>query len=253
MEKLLIFSSDDKNTAYSGTNSDFTITLKETYSVQNIKSILVKEVQVPHVQYNIRASNGIVNNSFKMKETGQADATFTIPEGQYVTSTFLTALQSAMNTNLVSGTVVITQTALTQKLNFTFTATTAILYNLDDGNLMADASGITTTTAASANIDADSLLFLTGTELMYIHSPELSENHGIDGDFGLIDVLESISLHDVPFGALAYRQNNDDELARIKYASLKNLNKVNINLRDGQGNKIDIGTGKMTVIVKAFY
>lgn len=255
MEKIIIISSNDKDNASSNSNSDFVVNLKERYNTQNIKHVLIKEVQVCNCFYNVRSgTNGEQNNQFKMQETGEPDILFTIAEGQYTTATYITALQAAMNTALVVGSVAITQDPINQKLIFTFTGITAIFYNLADGNLMAPVAGITVTTAApAALINSDSLPNLSGVNMVYFHSREVGENHGINGDFGLINVVESLSFHDVPFGAYGYKQNNDDELALIQYDQPRNLNRISVTLRDDLGNKLDIGTTELTLTIKAFF
>jgi hypothetical protein len=59
-------------------------------------------------------------------------------------------------------------------------------------------------------------------------------------------------LVDAPFGGFAYRQNNDDELASIQYDQVRNLSRISIILRDNLGNKLNIGTHKMNVVLKCY-
>ena len=254
-ERLILITSNDKNVSESSSNSDFVIYLKETYNTQNIIRVLVKDISVPNVFYNIRdGTNGSQNNEFVFLETGEVDEFIILPQGQYTTATLMSALQTAMNTVLVSGTVAITQDPLTQKIVFTFTGTTAIIYNVEDESLLSGPLGITTTTPApSAVITADALPSLNGIEVVYIHSKEIALNRSIDGGFGLISAFEDVSFNNVPFGAYAYRQNNDDELAQFTYDQPANLSRITIVLRDDKGNVLDIGTQNMTIVLKAFY
>lgn len=257
MEKLILITSNDKDPAQSSTNSDFTVELKEKYNTQNIRRVLVKDIQVPNVFYNVRSSQGVVNNSFTFTETGQATQTVTVPEGQYTTTTLITALKTAIDAVLVAGVVTITQSALTQKLLFSFSVGTATIYSASDPtnpNLMANVLGIGTSTAVpAANITADYIPDLQGIQMVYIHSQAIAEAHAIDAGKGLISVIEDVSFHNVPFGGMAFRQNNDDELALIEYSQPRNLSTIRIVLRDDKGNKLDIGTNKISIILKAFY
>jgi hypothetical protein len=252
--KLVTIASSDKDPTESTTNSDFVVYLKEKYTTQEIKYIMVRDVQVPNVFYNIRSSNGTPNNEFKFTQTGQATQLVTIPEGQYNLATFITALQAAINAALVGATVSITQNPLTQRLIFTFTAATAIIYDIEDGNSMGNAAGITTTNIIPvAVINAQSLPDLSGIRMVYVHSIDLARSNTIDGSFGLISMAECINLADTPFGNTAYKQSNDSELASILYADKRNINRIGIVLRDEDGNRLDIGTSQMTVVLKIFY
>jgi hypothetical protein len=253
MEKLIVISSNDKDINESKTNSNFIVNLKETYNTQQIKRILVHSILVPNVFYNIRDGNGSINNVFKFLENGQTAVTFSIPAGVYSLSEYMTELQTQINTALVTGSVVVSQNTVSKKINFLFTGTSVIIYNFDDGNLNANVAGFYTTTADLANITADSLPDLSGINMVYVQSREVAESHGIDGDYGLINLVDSVSFHNVPFGSFAYKQNNDDSLALIEYDIPRNLKRISIRLRDDQGNNLNIGTSDMTIILKAFF
>jgi hypothetical protein len=93
---------------------------------------------------------------------------------------------------------------------------------------------------------------LNGLNMVYVQSKDLGEQNGIDGDFGLIPLVESVSLHDAPFGSYAYKQSNDSELSEVRYENPRNLNRINITLRDVEGNKLNIGTNTMTITFKIY-
>jgi hypothetical protein len=59
-------------------------------------------------------------------------------------------------------------------------------------------------------------------------------------------------LSDAPFGAYAYKQENDDELASIVYEDIRNLSRLRIVLRDNLGNKLPIGTHTMNIVLKIY-
>jgi hypothetical protein len=102
--------------------------------------------------------------------------------------------------------------------------------------------------ATSAPFQVD----LSGYQNVYIHSKEVADTHGIDGDNGLIALVDPVSLADAPFGAYAYKQENDDELASIVYEDVRNLSRLRIVLRDNLGNKLPIGTHKMNIVLKIY-
>ena len=254
-EKILVISSQDQDND-SRTNSNFVVTLKERYNTQNINKILVKNITVPNVFYNVRASNGEVNNTMQIQQDGDPIVVVTVPEGQYSISTYIPALKAAIDAVLTGGNVVtIVQDPLTKKLNFSYSLTAVEMFasEKDDIYRMADVIGLTNDTGPLLSMDMQSQPDLSGINVVYIHSSEVGEMHGIDGDFGLISLVESVSFHDVPHGAFAYRQNSDDQLAKIQYDQPKNLNRISIVLRDNLGNILDIGTKKMSLELKAFF
>jgi len=264
LEKLLVISSEDKDPS-SNSNSDFVVSLKETYYTQNIDRIMIKDIIVPNVFPNIRGESygTSKNNIFRIQDTlGNLSPEIIIPEGQYVISTLgvpppndlITLLETIYNTTIAlpGETLTITLDPITQKLNFTFAG--GFGYDFADTSVspLNSVLGIKgPTESAGLNINAQSITDLGGYPMVYVHSKKLAESNGIDGDFGLISLAEAVSLADAPFGSYAYRQNNDDELSTVIYENPRNLSRIQIVLRDNQGNKLDIGTHTMTIIFKA--
>lgn len=266
LEKLVVISSLDKDDT-SQSNSDFTVTLREKYYTQNVNQIMVKEISVPNVFYNIRASGSLRNNRLLVEQDG-IYTPINIPEGQYVisdlgsppTNDLLTTIEGLLNPILaLSGaSVSLDFDAVSQKVIWTWVAGTLTTYGFvpkSEGNLMADVLGIAEgdeSQSGNATQTPSYTPALNGLDMVYVQSKGLAESNGIDGDFGLIPLTEAVSLADAPFGATAYRKNDDSELSTITYDVPRNLNRINITLRDVDGNKLDIGTNTMTVIFKMF-
>lgn len=257
LEKLVVISSDDKD-PISESNSDFVVTLKEKYYTQNVLKVYIKDIVCPNVFPNVRGSSygTSQNNNFVIFD-GVSNLSVQVPEGQYVISTLgvppandlLTVLKNLIDPLIAPESVSITLDPITNKLNFLFSGG-SFNFVSSDLSSMNDVLGITGATTAGTNLNAQSLPDLSGYQMVYIHSKKLAEANGIDGDFGLISVAEGISLNDAPFGSYAYRQNNDDELSSVLYDAPRNLNRIEIVLRDVKGNKLDIGTFQLTVIFK---
>jgi len=262
LEKLLVISSEDKDPS-SNSNSDFVVSLKETYYTQNIDRIMIKDIIVPNVFPNIRGENygTSQNNIFRIQDSlGNLSTPIVVPEGQYVISTFgapppndlLVALKAGIDPIIAPETVTITINPITQKLNFTFSGGIGYDFAPTSDSPLNNVLGIEgPTNAPSLSFNAQALTDLGGYPMVYVHSKKLAESNGIDGDFGLISLAEAVSLSDAPFGSYAYRQNNDDELSTVIYDNPRNLSRIQITLRDNQGNKLDIGTHTMTIIFKA--
>lgn len=253
-EKYVRITSSDKLPS-SSHNGDFTIQMPERDILQSVKAITLKEAWVPNVFYNVRSSNGFVNNVFKMKETGQSDISPTVPDGQYNIATLMPALQSSINALLVSGTVAITQDPNTLKITFTFTGTTADnIYDYNDGNLMASLVGITNTIVGpSAVMTSQSLPDLSGITAVFLYSDALALNEMADGDFGLVSSFESVSFNNASFGKYAYKQCSYELVSTITYPSVKNISTIDIQIRDQYGNILNPGVHDIIIVLKLFY
>ena len=249
LEKLVTISSDDKEPD-SVSNSNFQVTLKESYYTQNISRILIKEATVPNCFYNLSngSGNGKQNNVLNYNDSKNSQ-TFSITPAQYNVDQFITALTAGFLSN--GDVVVITQDDLTQKLIFNFVNQTTLFVS----SLIAPVLGLTENLICLAGIPTLSQFTpdLSGINAVNIHSAILAESNGIDGNSGLINLLERVSLHDIPFGSFGYKQNSDSDLAMVSYAQPKNLQRIDIRLRDTQGNILDIGTKKMSIVIKVYF
>ena len=249
LEKLITISSDDKD-ADSNSNSDFFVSLKERFYTQQIQRIMVKECTVPNCFYNLSdgVNNGKQNNVLNYFDINNP-LTFTIAPAQYNIDQYITALIAGFLSNGII--VVITQDDLTQKLIFTFTNDTT----LDAKSLMAPVLGMTNSFTCLAGVPTSPQFppDLSGVNAVNIHSTAIGEAHGIDANTGLISLVERVSLHDIPYGSFGYKQNNDSDLATIYFEQPRNLNRIDIRLRDTQGKILNIGTKKMTLVLKVYF
>ena len=126
---------------------------------------------------------------------------------------------------------------------------------------MASVLGFITDTNATLDANGDNEIVmpyppdLSGINQVFVHSREVGTNHGLDAgrQGGYINLVECVSLHNVGYGCWGYKQNNDDEMAEILYQENKNLERISIVLRDCYGNKLDIGTKNMYVILKIYF
>ena len=269
LEKLLVISSEDKDNP-ADSNSDFTVTLKESYYTQNVLRVLVKEITVPNVFPNIRGPDyGSSQNDRITYDDGTGEKSAVLPEGQYLVNSsnpllnFTTLLTSAINATTAS-TVIVTYNELTNKFEFACSTPFSFYPNkLTQGSLgtinfpstMGDVLGITEELQVPAGLvptPAQGQADLSGLQNVYVHSKEVADTHGIDADSGLIALVDPISLSDAPFGSYAYKQEDDDELASIVYEDIRNLSRIRIVLRDNLGNKLPIGTHKMNIVLKIY-
>jgi hypothetical protein len=256
--RVIYISNDDKLVAESKSNSNFVCYLKERVSVQQSNYAILKTISLPNVFYNVRSAayGDNQNDTLVFSEVAPA-ATFavSVPEGQYLIADYITALENAMNAVLVSGTVAITQNAVNGKLIFTCTGTQITIFAGDNGNTAYQLIGQpeNTNSITSAIVPMPFLPDLSGIQNVYIESRELAPAQGNDPTFGLINIVGQINLSETAFGAYAYYQANDDELATINYKNERNIERIDIRVVDGKGNTLPLGNGRVALSIKYFY
>ena len=260
-EKYVVISSDDKDPD-SVSNSNFRVTLRERYATQSIDRIIIKECIVPNAFYNISdgdpvKGNGPANNILIIDYTEtKTQISVSVPAGQYNILQLIAILQSSINTALapLTSSVVITRDDITNLLTFTFT--TAGTFTFLSISPMAPVLGFISNVSyipTTLTIRMPDPPDLSGINSVYIHSEALSDGSGIDASKGIINLVESVSMATTAYGTFSYKQNSDTELCTINYTMPRNLNVIDIRLRDREGNLLNIGTKRLTLMVKMYY
>lgn len=251
--RYLRVSSEDKDAKASTSNSDFIVYLADKNSTQNISAITPISAWCPNVFYNIRSSYGVVNNSLYLEENGQAAQLVSITEGQYTSDQLIVALQAAVNAAMVGSVLTITLNPITKKYTFTFVGNTVILYDNDDGSTIGEAIGLSTTTANALVHVMDEIPNLNGITAVYFHSKQINSGGFLDGDSGTTSAFTWVDLSGVAFGGIGYREINEMELNTVSYQGKNNLSSLNIVLRDAEGNRLPIGSQRITVIFRVAF
>jgi hypothetical protein len=227
-----------------------------------IDRIIIKEVIVPNAFYNISdgdsvKGNGPSNNILLIESSEtKTQISVSIPAGQYNILQLMATLQPAINTQIapLTASVVITRDDITNLLSFTFT-TTGVFTFLGISS-MAPVLGFKSNisyTPTTLTITMPDPPDLSGINSVYIHSEALSDGSGIDASKGIINLVESVSMATTAYGTFSYKQNSDTELCTINYTMPRNLNVIDIRLRDREGNLLNIGTKRLTLMVKMYY
>jgi len=258
-EKYVVISSDDKDPD-SISNSNFRVTLRERYASQSIDRVIIREAIVPNAFYNISdgdpiKGNGPSNNILILNSTGLgAPTSFFINAGQYNILQLMTTLQAKMNITLtpLGSTVTITRDDITNLLTFTFIGSD--VFTFLGTSPMAPVIGFKgDIVQVGTSVIIPDPPDLSGINSVYIHSEALSDGSGIDASKGIINLIESVSMATTAYGTFAYKQNSDTELCTINYTMPRNLNVIDIRLRDREGNLLNIGTKRLTLMVKMYY
>jgi hypothetical protein len=252
-EKIMILNSRDKTAGM--TNGDFTLTFNDS-ACQQVNKILVKDIFIPNLFPNITTEN---NQLILFQNVSITPITINVPIGQYNIDQLIVELKTQIDSKLADGAIVtITRSATLYNLTFTFSGAVVPGNNLiviSTDSTIKDIIGLTQTNPSASIITMDNPYNLRPLDFVNIHSPQLADMHGLDGGAnGYIGLLETVSLAEAAYGGIAYRQNNDDELALITYEQPRNLSRVQIILRDETGRRLTLPSNVyVTVIIKIFF
>lgn len=244
--KILHISSKDKS---GGTNSNFRVNLSQHYWLQAAKSVVVKQITIPNVFYNVRS-----NAADFTYNIASVPSTVSVTPGNYNITDLMSALQAALIADGVVG-ASITLDATTQKV--VFASTTAIEYLTESDNPMAQILGITTGSGADVtSFNAPSLPDLTGVRNVLIASNTLGENNFLPTDQKVQDCVAIIPLTE-SFGAVIHyisQHTEIDDWDAVSQKNGKNISQIDIRVLDNKTKtELDLTNHDIDIILKIFY
>lgn len=251
-EKIMIINSRDR---IEGTNADFTVTFNDS-ACQQVKKVLVKDIFIPNLFYNITTAN---NTLLLFQNIDITPKTVTVPIGQYNVDQLIAQLKTSIDAKLSGGAIVtITKSDILYNLTFTFSGAIVPANNqmvLSIDSTIRDIIGLAQTNSSASVVIMDNPYNLRPLDFVQIHSQQVAETHGLDGGANsYIALLETVSLTMSAFGGIAYRQNSDDELASVLYDQPRNLSRVSIVLRNEQGTRLSLPSNAyVSVMIKIFF
>jgi hypothetical protein len=186
--------------------------------------------QIPFSFYNIN-----VNNQLLKYSVNSVIYTLTIPEGNYNSSTFITAFQTQFSTGGHGKTVSISIDKLTGRLTFTVSNYTLIIYSSNSSMYRVLGIIANTDISITTTIVFTFPLNLLGVKKINITSNALSVYNTDSYVLGQNNLIESISVQSSAFGLIVY-----DRLSNT-YGQLRNkiINEIDIQLRDEDYKLID--------------
>ena len=244
--KLLKISSHDRDTS-SASTSDFVVILNNLTGVQGIKSVVVKHISIPNVFYNINA----YNNTFTYN-TGGAPIEVSIAEGQYTSTTFITAFETALAAVGMS----VTLNAITSK--FSFTTTTAITFQDDLTNSMAGVLGILRGQGAvspTTSYTSGGVISLQGVQNVFLECTELAHSNLLHSDERVTNSLCVIPIN-APYGFTEHYVSSHTEIDDFDSHSKiqgMNIQKLTITLKDYKNNVLDLHGQHVMLTLKVYF
>ena len=235
------------------TNDDFSVNFENHRSLHQIVKIIVKSVDIPNVFYNINSFgyslDNLGNNTYRWIDNASITQTVVLPVGQYTIAEFITAL------NLLLPDHSYALDPVSKKMVGTAGATITYL-DRSDGNLMATALGIKTSSPAPELVHtAQNLPQLEGIESVYILSNTAGQSNLLSPNSNTFPLLIHIPLT-VPFGAIEHYVSPQDKLDSITYPNYSNgisFRKLDIKVVDKYGHRLDLAGHDINIILKIYH
>lgn len=238
-------------TADSASVSDFTISIGQSIS---INQSVVQAVTLPNTVYNINDTNNVAFVNL----IGLGTYVILVPVGQYNLVDFITALQTLLSGIDIGATVV--QNPLTLKLDFTFSYPAS--FSTQSNSPLSKVLGTYVNNTGSpvsypaipvTSFSAFALPNLTGLRNIYICSRILGQgvNSILENGVNLPLVLNMPNT--APFGSVNYFECNETLLNLKTYKQGQNTQYIDIQLRDIDGNIIDLNGQEWGMTMLVYY
>jgi hypothetical protein len=251
--RLLRIASSDQVPELSENNSRFTVSLNETLNVQQIKGYSVLSVSFPNVFNNVSEAD-LTNRIVILTDDGSGplEHFIDLPEGFYNIDDISGVLEDEINDIIAPDTITIgPKSNYDQRLVFTVSGSTTIQYTTQQGNLHK-LLGITEDTLFQSSYTCDAMTKLQGTTNAYLHSKVLAQNNCLDAEGRIFSVAVSVPAR-AEFGYWNHWESSDEDLHSVMFDSPRNLQRMEIRLRDLSGNVLDIGENELIVVLRVYY
>lgn len=243
--KLLRINSNERDNK-TNTTSDFVVSFNNADALQSVKRIVIKQIDIPMVFYNINSSN----NTF-VYEVSSVESQIILPVGNYTVASLIIGLEELL-TAVGFGIELVSFLG-----KFSFTTTTAITYLTSERNPLAKVLGITQQSEGDVSTFlAGGFPNLAGPAEVYIASKTLSDAANLlDPVLYSLPVFASVPIT-VPFGAIEHYVSSHPEIDDIIYSSVghgKNIQSIDITLYDNKGAVLDLQGLDLNIILKIYY
>lgn len=246
MSTLLHLSSSDRDRSLPGSSTtNFNVNLNQVITAS---SILVKSIAFNNTIYNINSTNNILTH-FLADGVTLASTTALTP-GFYTIDELITALEPLVTVSS-GGAVSIEREDITDRL--VFTCATAIAMISDPTvNIMSGVLGISQDIPSSTGFTLNGLVDLSGVHTVFLRSKALCDGfNSLRPNSARLPVLTEIHLN-APFGAKQVWESQNHHTNLIKFTKSKNIQSIDIQLTDIDGNILDLNNHHIHIAVKIF-
>jgi hypothetical protein len=251
ISKRLILNNKDRNIALSQSSSHFIINLKDSFHLQSVQSVAVESCTLTNLVYNINETN----NTIRWTEGAGPIITRSLPSGQYTLTEFMDELIVQLN-SIGSAVFNVVQDVVTKKIVITNATISFFILGESTINpvlgLPSTHNSVSVVGGGTNTLNCDYTPNLGGTDTLYLHSKALSEWNSITSSAGSTSIISYISFHDTPFGGTATRFITDTEGSMINFSIPRNLQNIDLKVRDANGNIVDLQNSEIIIVLKAY-
>lgn len=251
--KIIRVNSEERKNPLTTFSNDFEVNFGNSTQLMNINRIVIKNVSIPNVQYNVRPALGLnpVGNVFTYNNGALQSIVLT--PGQYSISQLMTAINTSAQA--IADGLVVSLNPIT--LHLQFVSTTPITYlSQANGNNMAHIFGIVSNSApAVLAFTAQGLPDLSVHPNLYIVSKALSDGANmVSPTLGSIAVCAIVPITGQFGSIITYttQQEHLDDIHYISYASGKSLQGLDFAVYDGDANLVDLQNLDWTINIRAY-
>jgi len=224
---------DSRDTTFKGTTNPIQISLNNSSSSQ-IERIIVKNMSIPHVFYNVNDTNNILTIS-KLSNM----YIITWPIGQYTITTYTSYFNNSLQA--IAAGVIMTFDSLVNKIKFTSTSDVILLYNASSAfPVIGLDKTIDFNILNGIPIYASFMCDLSGLRNLYVET-SFSQMHTLNSKNEYKSYIANIPLI-VPFGSIIHYINQEQELDQVTRSKMysQNLNNIIVTLKDALGNILNL-------------
>lgn len=261
ISRFVRISSHDRDLEYkTESSSEFTVRFRQASNLQKVHSIVVKQIAMCNTFENI----GSHNNYFAYSIDGVVFQ-HTVPAGQYTLNQLKDLLTGLFNTDFGGSVATLSFDYYKSQMIFSFPSTNVVKflykYNSQDSYRFWELIGFNdiqqfdipnnvVSESKTGLILATSIPDLISTHTAYISSKILS-NSGYDGDSAQINVIGAVPIRSA-FGAYSYYDSSSESLDRIIFPSPRNLQEIDIRVRDSTGRILDTQNINWSMLLKVY-
>lgn len=251
--KLLSIKLNKGNRLPNQTKATYKANLNNTQNMEVATRVVPIRFNMTHTFYNVNADT----NTFTFTHSVAGALSVQVVEGQYNTAQLMTDLATAINAVITPDVVTITENLLTNKVTFSLATGTAI-WNANDSSPtpspLSHLLGIATQSADLALFTGQDQVDLGGLKNVHITSSTLAPFNGVSNrDKGHIENTLLVVPVKVDYGAELFYESFDDEVDSINHLDGKNIQHIDIQLRDENDNVLDIGSHEAYLLLKVYH
>lgn len=242
-QKLIRITSDDRDKQLYPNTNKFEVFFDKVDDLQKVYAIVVKHVSFTNTFYNMN------NDSIDIIYNGTTNTSVTISGIQYTVYDVLDAINSA------GGWPSSHNWTYDPQLNkIKVIADASHTFQIVGGSL-ADKLGLVAQNVAQTNdFFGTYQVNLAGVQHVFIYSKTLAQGKNMIKGRYLQEVPALIMIpNDVPFASVKHYETQHDNLDVVNFDDQINLQKIDIEVRDGKGDLLDTSNHNVSLVLKILY